>query len=134
MTETWEINELAETYRVTKISKRGVVVIAPDGAVTTIKWPVLRSAIDQADPDLRRVYRSILHRAEKMACELAPEFIHAAETNTNVYGVVGIGIDGTTRPIRAYKQLRLLTDEGLNLYVRVHAEAEAGDIRKRNPQ
>jgi hypothetical protein len=103
-----------------------------DGKTQTIPWTTLRVAAEQADTELADLYRAILRDAEEMVCQSRPIRLQGTEINTNVYGVIGVGIDGQWRPVRAYRGLRLRADEGIDLYRLDHARSEATEIAQRN--
>jgi hypothetical protein len=103
-----------------------------DGRTQIIPWPTLRKAAEQADTELADLYRAILRDAERLVCRQRPTRLQGTEVNTNVYGVIGIGVDGQWRPVRAYQGLRLRADEGIDLYRLDHAREEAAEIARRN--
>jgi hypothetical protein len=116
---------------VSTVSATGVTVEV-DGKTQTIPWTTLRAAAEQADTELADLYRAILRDAEEMVCQSRPIRLQGTEINTNVYGVIGVGIDGQWRPVRAYRGLRLRADEGIDLYRLDHARSEAAEIARRN--
>jgi hypothetical protein len=117
--------------KVSTVSAAGATVEV-DGKTQTIPWTTLRAAAEQADTETVDLYRAILHDAVEAVCQQRPTRLMGAETNTSVYGVIGLGIDGQWRPVRAYRGLRLRADEGIDLYRLDHARSEATEIARRN--
>ena len=117
--------------KIVEINQLGVSIACSTGTIL-VRWPVLRAAAKQPDQELRLLYRDLLEKAEELVRAQRPTAIMAAEINTNVFGSVGVGVDGIIRPIRAYSGVRLRADEGLDLYRLSHAESEADNIRNRN--
>ena len=92
-----------------------VVSIATPGGIRVVRWSVLRAAAEQPDQELRLLYRGLLEKAEELVRARRPTAIMAAEINTNVFGSVGVGVDGVIRPIRANSGVRIRAHEGLDL-------------------
>ena len=118
-------------FVVTFVSESGAK-IAANGKTDLVDWSTLRSAAEQTDPELRALYSELLGQAERMVCNLRPARVIATEINTNVYGVVGIGIDGKHRHVGAYGYLRLTNDQRLESYRLRDAEEDAIAVRKTN--
>jgi hypothetical protein len=122
---------MTKVSTVSTVSANGTTVEV-DGRTQVIPWTTLRKAAEQADTELADLYRAILRDAEEMVCQSRPIRLQGTEINTNVYGVIGVGIDGQWRPVRAYRGLQLRADEGIDLYRLDHARSEATEIAQRN--
>ncbi len=121
---------------VTEVSHRGAL-IATNGTTSLVDWHTLRRAADpnyQSDPELLRVYRSVLATADEMVRQQRPVSISAERLSNGLYGVVGIGIDGLERRIAAYRPLRFRADECMDHGTLADARLEAHEIRERNPE
>jgi hypothetical protein len=125
----------------TTTQEKPLVVKMQDGAVTiriaegnakTIPYATLENAAEN-NGTLTAYYAELLSQAEHFARVHRPTQLAAAETNTNVYGVLGLGLDGRWHQIRWFELPYFLrADEGIGVYSRADAKGEAQEIASRH--
>lgn len=123
-------------FRLHSISSRGVVIETAEWT-EPVTWEKLEycAAIGKfaADRDQADWYAEIRRAAQEWARHKRPVSLAVAEVATNLWGVVGVGVDGVSRPIRAYEGVQhwLRADEGQQQPQRWMAEDELAAIQSR---